>query len=180
MEIFDIKIKKILISGIVDINHPLPIIIESIINELLNQAALTSSIFYYQKAAEFILAYLAIGGSYLPHKTLFDLVLTKAGFSSDQIHNMQAKNPVIPIKKTAIRSLIGKWPASIYNSHTINDALKSILTHALKNEYGTYQYYTAKKDGTYTALYLLYVSQNQVLFHDVINNKFYQLVKESH
>ena len=78
MEIFDIKIKNV-ISGIVNINHPLPVVIEIIINELLNQAALTSSIFFYQKTAEFILTYLAIEKIHLSHKTLFNPALAKTG-----------------------------------------------------------------------------------------------------
>lgn len=111
MKKLSIEVKKILIAGIVDISQPLPIVIEDIINTLLDLAASTSSQLYYQNAAEFIVAYLSIGGSYLSHKSLFDKVLQEAGFQSEQIHRLQTKNHPVPLKKAAIRSLVGKWPS---------------------------------------------------------------------
>lgn len=77
-----------------------------------------------------------------------------------------------------MRTLLGRWPASPYNSHTINEALKEIISHVENNDLGFYQYFTAKKDGCYTALYTLTVTEDYALFSDVFNNKFYSLIKK--
>ena len=178
MKNLDVAVKKILLSGISDINLPLSTIIEIIINELLTITASQYTNYFYEKAAEYIFAYLELGGSYFCHKNLFDYVLQNAGISPAEISYLHTKNPPVILKKGRVRSIIGKWPASPYNSHTISDAIDDIITRSLNQEYGTYQYYTAKKDGTYTALYLLYVSPDTILFLDVFRNRFYQLIKE--
>ena len=178
MKHLDIAIKKILLSGISDINYPLSTIIEMILNELLAITAPPYTHYSYEKASEYIFAYLELGGSYFCHKNLFDHILHNAGISPIEINYLHTKNPPIILKKGRIRSMIGKWPASPYNSHTIADMINDIIIHSLNQEYGTYRYYTAKKDGTYTALYLLYVCPDITLFFDVFRNKFYHLVKE--
>lgn len=178
MKHLDIAVKKILLSGISDINHPLSATIKIIINELLTISAPPYTNYFYEKASEYIFAYLELGGSYFCHKNLFDYILRNAGISPAEINYLHTKNPPVVLKKGRIRSIIGKWPASPYNSHNISDAIDDIITHSLNQEYGTYQYYTAKKDGTYTALYLLYVYPDTILFLDVFRNRFYQLIKE--
>lgn len=129
-------------------------------------------------AAQYIQAYLQLGFSYLEHKSLFDEVLQKAGISPKQITDLQMENPKLELNKAQIRSVMGRWTASPYNSHTIASAVDEIILHVKKKEIGSYQYYTSKKDGSYTALYQLTVSYSYALFHDVFNNRFYQLVKK--
>ena len=85
---------------------------------------------------------------------------------------------MVELTKTKLRSIIGRWAASSYNSHTITAAIDEIIFHVEKDEPGFYQYYTAKKDGSYTALYQLTVTSSYALFHDVFKNKFYRLVKK--
>jgi hypothetical protein len=40
---------------------------------------------------------------------------------------------------------MGRWTASPYNSHTITSAVDDIFSHVLREETGSYQYYTTKK-----------------------------------
>lgn len=129
-------------------------------------------------AVQYIHAYILLEFSYLEHKVLFDMVLRKAGFSREYILGLQKANHKIRLNKSKIRALIGRWPASSYNSHTVTEVVDDIITRTVNREIAYYKYYTSKKDGTYTALYQLTVSNDYVLFHDVFLNKYYELIKE--
>lgn len=175
----DIEVKKIILSGLQTSGYPFHKEMDKLLYGLLslNFNAEISEI-SIQTASQFIVAYLQLGFSYLEHKTLFDSILARAGFSCDKIHNLQKQNPTIIINKSKIRSLLGRWPASSKNSHTINDAIDDIMHHALFKENGTYQYFTAKKDGSYTALYQLTISTDYIIFHDVFQNRYYSLTEK--
>lgn len=175
----DIEIKKIILSGLQTSSYPISKAIENIIQELqrLSNANHAETI-YISSAVQYIHAYVQLGFSYLEHKDLFDIVLGKAGFSIKYISYLQKANPVIRLNKSKVRSLIGRWPASAYNSHTVSEAVDDIISHASKGDIGVYKYYTSKKDGTYTALYQLTISSDYILFHDVFQNKYYRLMKE--
>ena len=73
---------------------------------------------------------------------------------------------------------MGRWPASPHNSHSITEAIDDIIYQVTHRCLGTYFYYTAKKDGEYTALYQLTVTQEYNLFFDSFQNRYYQLVKK--
>lgn len=175
----NIEIKKATLIHLQHAGESLDFIIEELLNNFLSfyecNINQTASI---TQAVEYIQAYLQLGFSYLNHKTLFDSVLDKAGWNPAQIGELQTKNKVILLNKTQLRSIIGRWPASPYNSHTITEAINDIITHVKNNHHGTFYYYTAKKDGIYTALYQLVISSEYALFHDVCHNIYYQLVKE--
>lgn len=174
----DIDIKKVILSSLQNSDHPLTNIIEEILNSFNLLYDLSPSKNLMETAAQYIIAYLDMGFSYLEHKSLFDSTLQKAGFSPLDIDKMQHQNSIVILNKSQLRLIIGRWPISSNNSHTISAAINDIIKHVENNELGTYKYYTAKKAGSYTALYLLTVSLNYALFHDVLNNKFYQLVKK--
>lgn len=175
----DVEIQKVILSGLQLRNYPLSQGIDDIVRELLrlNDCSLSQRT-YIELAAQYIRAYIELGFSYLEHKELFDKVLCKAGFCTEYISSLQQSNPILQINKAKIRALIGRWPASSYNSHTITEAVDDIISHASNRDIGIYKYYTSKKDGTYTALYLLTVSDDYILFHDVFQNKYYGLMKE--
>ena len=62
-----------------------------------------------------------------------------------------------------------------------NDAYEQVLAMVRvleNNDLGEYNYYTAKKDGSYTALYRLAISADSAILNDVFNNKFYRLIKK--
>lgn len=171
-----IEIKKVLLGALYNNYSKHQNIISEIILQL-NHFDNTSSIDYAMEAAEYVLAYIQLGFSYLEHKVLFDTTLQNAGFSERVISNLQKKNTIISLNKDQLRILIGRWPASPHNSHTIHAAIHDIIQHVEKNEEGCFQYYTAKKDGCYTALYTLTITENSAIFNDVFKNKFYSLIK---
>lgn len=84
----------------------------------------------------------------------------------------------IPLNKTQLRTIMGRWPASPHNSHSITEAIDDIIYQVTHRCLGTYFYYTAKKDGEYTALYQLTVTPEYNLFFDSFQNRYYQLVKK--
>lgn len=132
----------------------------------------------FSNMAEYIFAYLDLGFSYLNHKNLFDCVLTRAGYTEKECSLLQVRNQSVSINRAKIRSLIGRWPASPHNSHTITEAISEIITLTMNKKEGIYYYYTAKKDGIYTALYKLTITPEVTIFQDVFNNQFYNLIEE--
>lgn len=177
MDSYAIEIKKVILGSLYNTHATNLNLIQDIITQL-DFFSNNSTINYTLEAAEYIVAYLHLGFSYLEHKKLFDTTLRKAGFSEASINMLQKRNTPIPLNKDRLRTLFGRWPASPHNSHTINEALKEIILNVENNNIGFYQYYTAKKDGCYTALYTLTVTADYALFSDVFNNKFYSLVKK--
>lgn len=176
---FEIEIKKVLLSGLQSPDHSIDhIIIDILQNLLLLHSESLTDLSYIKAAAQYVLAYLQLGLSYQEHKELFDSVLQTSGFSSEHIARLQASNPVIIANKQQIRSIIGRWPVSPHNSHTITSAIHDIICHVKNRDLGTYNYYTAKKDGTCTALYQLIISTDNILFHDVFMNRFYNLTEK--
>ncbi len=178
----NIEIKKILLSGLHNYDHPLPMVIDELLQTLLffddNMTTDSCNSNYIDVASQYIEAYLQLGFSYLEHKCLFDKILYKAGYSSKMITSYQKRNHIVNLNKSQIRSIIGRWPTSIHNSHTISSAIDDIIFRVSNNDIGCYNYFTAKKDGSYSALYQLTITKDYVLFSDVFQNKFYQLVKE--
>lgn len=175
----EIEIKKILLTGLQKLEYPVTKAIEDILQLLLFlHHENPQENMYILTAAQYIFAYLQLGLGYMEHKELFDSVLSKAGFPLSFITKLQAHNPTIIANKYQLRSIIGKWPASSYNSHTITEAIAEIIDHVENNDIGEYQYYTAGKDGIHTALYQLTISSGYILFHDVFMNHFYQLRKK--
>ncbi len=173
-----IEIKKIILSNLQQSGQSIHTIIEDILNNLmLLSASEATNDSVLCTAAEYIFAYLQLGFSYLNHRELFDSVLSTAGCDREQIAALQTQNKQITLNKTQLHSLLGKWPASPHNSHNVTDAVNDILYRVQHNDYGTYYYYTAKKDGNYTALYQLTISADYILFCDVIHNNYYQLIK---
>lgn len=174
-----IKIKKIILSGLQTSGYPFHKEMDKILHGLLMlnfNAELEESAIL--TASQYILAYLQLGFSYLEHKNLFDSILSAANYTAAEISILQKGNTPIIINKLQIRSLFGRWSASPYNSHTIVSAVNEIIRHTFEQEYGVYQYYTAKKDGTYTALYELTVSTDYIIFHNIFQNRYYSLIKE--
>lgn len=176
---FEIEIKKVLLSGLQNPDHSMNhIIIDILQNLLLLHNKSLSELSYITAAAQYVLAYLQLGFSYLEHKELFDSVLRTAGFPEEHIAKLQMSNPIIIANKHQLRSIIGRWPVSPYNSHTITSAIHDIICHVKNRDLGTYDYYTAKKDGTFTALYQLTISTDNILFHDIFMNRFYNLTEK--
>ena len=175
-EQIEIESMKLVLSGLQKRGLPVPRIVSALMQHSTDLALEdVEPVSCYKTAAYYILAYLGLGFGYMEHKSVFDRILYSAGYSDSCIAALQKKNPSIIINRAQIRSLIGKWPASRYNSHTIRDAVDEIFSLCMEQKTGSYKYYTAKKDGSYTALYQLTVDQDYILFQDVYRNRFYNL-----
>lgn len=177
MDSLEIQTKKVLLAGLYSKNPSNPSI-KKLINDLLFLSKASLSNTYISEAAQYVIAHLQLGFGYLEHKELFDYVLLESGMPVDYIAELQKLNPYIILNKDRLRSIIRRWPASSYNSHTITSAINEIISHVENNDLGTYNYYTAKKDGTCTALYSLTINADCAIFNDVFNNKFYRLIKK--
>ena len=177
MDSLEIQTKKVLLTGLYSKNPSNPSI-NTLLKDLLFLSKVSLSNTYISEAAQYIIAHLKLGFGYLEYKELFDYVLLKSGVPADYIAELQKMNPYLVLNKDRLRSIIGRWPASSYNSHTITSAINEIILHVENDDLGTYNYYTAKKDGTYTALYTLTITADCAIFNDVFNNKFYRLMKK--
>ena len=173
----DIEVKMVLLTNMARSRYGIHHLIDNIINGFLSLAEVSSDTESTMKeAAEYIYAYTYMGFSYQEHKQLFDIVLKKAGCSISEIDEMNAKNSIVVANKSQVRSIIGQWRASPYNSHTIKDTVNEIVYNVLHDCCGTYKYYTERKTG-YKAYYVLTISKDYALFHDVNRNRFYRIIK---
>ena len=176
---FDVETKRVLLAGLQQSGYSLEEALPEILEELRQLGSSSSSQALYAKtAAQFILAYLELGFSYLRHRELFDPILEWAGLDNLSVSAFWRCNPFIPLKKNPVRSMFRRWPASSRNSHTIIQAVEDVLRRVSSRDIGCYQYYTARRDGTFTSLYQLNVYEDYAIFHDVIENRYYTLAPE--
>lgn len=176
---FDVETKRVLLAGLQQSGYSLEEALPEILEELRQLGSSSSSQALYAKtAAQFILAYLELGFSYLRHRELFDPILEWAGLDSLSVSAFWRCNPFIPLKKNPVRSMFRRWPASSRNSHTIIQAVEDVLRRVSSRDIGCYQYYTARRDGTFTSLYQLNVYEDYAIFHDVMENRYYTLAPE--
>lgn len=178
-QILPFELKKIILLHLQNSEVSIHKVIQNILNELLflaespsqRASALTA-------AADYILAYLDLGFSYLDHQVLFDSTLKQTGWNEQQICALHTRNAQIALNKAQLRTIMGRWPASPHNSHSITEVLDDIIYQVTHKCLGTYFYYTAKKDGEYTALYQLTVTPEYNLFFDSFQNRYYQLIEK--
>jgi len=132
---------------------------------------------FMQCAAEYILAYLDLGFSYLEHKELFDRVLTAAGYTEAELRALSKRNREFPLNKSRIEALLGRWARSSHNSHTKPQAVAEIMRLVEAMIPGHYQFYCARQEGDYCAMFVLHIEDDDAVIHDVVGNKFYRLVR---
>lgn len=170
-------IKKLVLSGLP--SGSISSMIEDVVSECFHRSlAISDSHLFLQSACDYILAYLDLGFSYLEHQELFDRVLSAGGYDEDQIASFHKINTVVKLNKAQLQNILGKWSPSPNNSHTKAQAIDEIIELVTSEEKGTRHYYTTKKDGSYSTLFCLQIMDHTAIFHDVIQNKYYQLVKE--
>lgn len=113
---FDVETKRVLLAGLQQSGYSLEKAIPEILGELTQLGRSSSSQELYAKtAAQFILAYLELGFSYLRHRELFDPILEWAGLDGLSASALWRCNPFVPLKKNPVRSMFRKWPASPHN-----------------------------------------------------------------
>lgn len=171
-----IKIKTLLLSGISV--GAIPRVVKSIAEACieLNDISCDQEPFM-QCASEYILAYLDLGFSYLDNKELFDHVLTTVGYTEVELRELSRRNRELPLNKSRIESLLGRWTHSVHNSHTKQQVIAEILRLVEAMIPGDYQFYNAKREGEYCAMFVLHIEDDDAVIHDVLGNKFYRLVR---
>lgn len=128
-------------------------------------------------ASEYILAYLDLGFSYLDHKELFDQVFTAVGYTDDDLRILSKRNRELPLNKSRIESLLGRWTHSAYSSHSKQQAVTEIIRLVEAMIPGDYCFYTARRKGEYCAMFVLHIEDGDAVIHDVLNHTFHRLVK---
>ncbi len=171
-----IKIKALILSGF-------PVgAIPRVVNSIA-EACIELNVFshdqdpFIQCAAEYILAYLDLGFSYLEHKELFDRVLTAAEYTEDDLRKLSKRNRELPLNKSRIEALLGRWTRSSHNSHTKPQAVAEIMRLVEEMIPGDYQFYHARQEEEYCAMFVLHIEDGDAVIHDVLGNKFYRLVR---
>ena len=82
---FDVETKRVLLAGLQQSGYSLEEALPEILEELKRLGGPSSSPKLYAKtAAQFILAYLELGFSYLRHRELFDPILALQSFHSSK------------------------------------------------------------------------------------------------
>lgn len=171
-----ITIKSLILSGLP--SGAVSPTIKSIIQESINLKSVSHNHEQIMRsAAEYILAYLELGFSYLDHKELFDSVLASVGYSEDELRTLSKRNHEIPYNKSRLENLLGRWPKSTYNSHTKPQAVEEIMKLVDAMTPGDYWFYTAKKEGEYCTLFILQIYDDCAVIHDVRNHTFHRLIK---
>lgn len=171
-----VRIKAFILSGLPTgaVSHT----VKSILEESIKLTAVSHNAEQIMlSASEYILAYLDLGFSYLDHKDLFDRVLSSAGYSEAALQMLSRRNHEILCNKAQIDWVLGRWPRFPHNSHTKTQAVEEILQLVDTMSPGEYRYYTAKKEGTYSTLFILQIFDDCAIIHDVVQNRFYRLVK---
>lgn len=175
----NIELKKVVLMGLQQSGYSLTNVIQELVNnffEIENMVLPEKAM--KEQVKDYVLAYLEMGYSYLEHYQLFDYVFENCGWKYDEILSLRKKNKRVIVNKEQIRLLLGKWPASKHNSHTIIEAIDDIMLKIERNSKGTYYYYSITKSGTYTAFCQLSIFDEYILFWDIIRNKYYHLVKK--
>lgn len=176
-EISSLLVKKYVLSGLP--SGSISSVTKDVVTECYRRHLSTSDpCVFLQTARDYILAYLDLGFSYLEHQELFDQVLSACGYDGNQIASLHKINTVVKLSKTQLQNILGKWSPSPNNSHTKAQAINEIIGLVTSGEKGIRHYYTAKKDGSYSTLFYLQITDHDAIFHDVIQNKYYRLVKE--
>ena len=133
---FDVETKRVLLAGLQQSGYSLEEALPEILEELRQLGSCSSSQELYAKtAAQFILAYLELGFSYLRHGELFDPILEWAGLDGlSALRPFGAVILFVPLKKNPVRSMFRKWPASPHNSHTIIQAVEDVIRRVTSAE----------------------------------------------
>lgn len=126
-----------------------------------------------------IQSFLELGFCYEEHESIFDELVHLAGLERrEAFPNPNRHVKKVKLNNSQVRSMIGRWPASPYNSHTISEAMEDIIAKVKSHSFGTYFYYTASSRNSklcYTGFYCLTVRNDEAVFYDVSKRKFYML-----
>ncbi len=156
------------------------VLIQSI-NWLYEKYKITTDIRYIYKAIWHIFAYLELGFLYEDEKAIFLEIAKCVQKDPEEIFaDYIGKYRVVPLKKSAIRKLLGRWNPKLH-SMKIEDAVNDIIEKVTQKELGEFLYHSGKvivendKDGLWEHTFWLFVKENEILFYDVNKNQCYTL-----
>lgn len=141
----------------------------------------TKDVRYLDKAVWHIYAYLELGYPYECGEKEFQPVLDMLGESRKEIFPRQVYgSDRIPLKKTRISRLLGKWNPGL-QSMKITEAVEDIISKSENQQIGEYTYHCGKvvtqegNDTLWEKTFKLYVRKNEVVFQNVNENRYYML-----
>lgn len=132
------------------------------------------------KAISHIYAYLDLGYSFQTGEKEFEKVLGYMGKTADEVFpKEQWQYNRIRINKVNIRNLLGRWNPGLH-SMKITDAVNDIYAKSTNKQTGRYIYHSGKilesqEDYTLWENTFELTIEEEIIFHDVNNNKYYIL-----
>lgn len=156
------------------------VLIQSI-NWLYEKYKNTADIRYLYKSIWHIFAYLEWGFLYEDEKNRFREIAKCIQKEPEEIFaDYIDKHRVIPLKKSAISKLLGRWNPKLH-SMKIEEAVNDIMEKVTQKELGEFLYHSGKvivendKASLWENTFWLFVKENENLFYDVNKNQYYTL-----
>lgn len=127
----------------------------------------------------YILAFINLGFNYSDIESEANDILHDLKIS---IHDIFIKDVLysskIPLTKTSIKRLLGRWPASPHNSHTKENAIKDIIAKVNEGKEGITIYYNSSTLEKTNALYYeLIITTENIYFHDINKEKYHIIMR---
>lgn len=136
---------------------------------------------YLDKAVGHIHAYLEMGYPYENGEKEFQVILDMLGQKVEDVFpKRNMKNEKVPLRKSRINQLLGKWNPGLH-SMKIADAVDDIIDKSLNRQIGEYTYHCGKvikqngNDALWEKTFKLYVREDEVIFQDVNQGQYYML-----
>lgn len=172
---------KLIICGLFYSDTAVEKTIKSMLDKLVAMFHLTDDKVYLKMGYAYICAYIDLGFKYSELRPEADTVLKNLNLRQDiEFSKESLANALIPLTHSRLNKMIGRWPASIYNSHKKNDVINDIIAKVISNQLGEYTYYTSSNAlKTKVSYYKLIIKKNNVFFHDINKQRFY-LIERPH
>lgn len=143
-------------------------------NQLLFLYDQTQDSQYLLLCALHIKAYLELGFPYDAEVPSFRRVLKLLGKSEKEFtegQNFAVQK--VRLTRSRIRCLLGRWPASPYNSHKKEEAVNDIIEKVESQTYGCFSYYSSYGHPIKTFYFELIITENSSLLHDMQKHIYY-------
>lgn len=126
-------------------------------------------------AEEELLAYMNMGFS-MPQDLNIDYVMYNRNIRETAQKDKMGKK--VPLNKTQVRSLIGKWMPSRLMPMTVSQVVEDIIRKVSEREVGNWQYTYRRSDSANDRIleeerYELVITEDECFFWDLKNFRFY-------
>lgn len=175
----DLQAIKLIICGLFYSDTAVEQTIRHTIITLVTMFDLTDDKVYLEIGYAYICAYINLGFKYSALKPEADYILKRLNLRQEiEFSKESLLTAKIPLTRSRLNKMIGRWPASVYNSHKKNDVINDIITKINYNQLGEYTYYTASDAMKIkVAYYKLIVKTDSAFFHDINKQRFYLIEK---